>query len=163
MSNGGHKKIYLWYNSITQKINPQKMKSQKLSIIFLLLLFSNILFAQKTSCNVVFDMTSDDTISHKMGLKWVSEMVSGHPDANVEMVFYGKSLGMVTQGKSIVAEAIKNFSDKKNVAFKVCAIALKSNNIDVSQLVPGVQTVPDGLYEIISKQNEGWAYIKVSH
>jgi len=50
-----------------------------------------------------------------------------------------------------------------NVAFKVCAIALKNNNVDKSQLLPGVQTVPDGIYEIVSKQQEHWGYIKVVH
>ena len=40
---------------------------------------------------------------------------------------------------------------------------MKANNVDITQLVSGVQTVPDGIYEIISKQREGWGYIKVSH
>ena len=31
------------------------------------------------------------------------------------------------------------------------------------QLLPGVQTVPDGIYEIVSKQQEHWGYIKVMH
>ncbi len=49
------------------------------------------------------------------------------------------------------------------VAFRVCAIALRSNNVDTSQLLPGVQTVPDGRYEIVTKQQENWGYIKVMH
>jgi hypothetical protein len=40
---------------------------------------------------------------------------------------------------------------------------MKSQKVDVSQLLPGVQTVPDGIYEIITKQKEGWGYIKASH
>jgi intracellular sulfur oxidation DsrE/DsrF family protein len=40
---------------------------------------------------------------------------------------------------------------------------MKANSVDITQLVPGVQTVPDGIYEIITKQREGWGYIKVSH
>jgi intracellular sulfur oxidation DsrE/DsrF family protein len=35
-------------------------------------------------------------------------------------------------------------------------------NIDKSQLIAGVETVPDGIYEIITKQKQGWGYIKVS-
>ena len=138
------------------------MKKQLLMIAFLLLCIS-ALFAQKAPYNVVFDMTSDDTLSHKMGLRWISEVISNNPDANVEMVFYGKSLSMITQGKTIVAETIKSYADKKNVAFKVCAIAMKNNKIDESMLLPGVQIIPDGIYEIISKQHDGWGYIKVSH
>jgi intracellular sulfur oxidation DsrE/DsrF family protein len=36
-------------------------------------------------------------------------------------------------------------------------------NIDKSQLIPGVEVVPDGIYEIITKQREGWGYIKVGN
>lgn len=39
--------------------------------------------------------------------------------------------------------------------FKVCAVALKNQNVDKSQLMPGIEIVPDGIYEIISKQKEG--------
>ncbi|MGH2645969.1 MAG: DsrE family protein [Ginsengibacter sp.] len=138
------------------------MKKQTL-IIAIILLCSNFVFAQKTPYNVVFDMTSDDTVTQKMAIRWISEVVENNPDANVEIVFFGKSLGMVVQGRSIVADAVKSYAEKKNVAFKVCAIAMKSNKIDKSQLLPGVQTVPDGIYEIISKQHDGWGYIKVSH
>ena len=42
-------------------------------------------------------------------------------------------------------------------------MTMKRNNIDQSQLVPGVEIVPDGIYEIISKQQQGWGYIKVGH
>ena len=107
-------------------------------------------------------MTSDDTVTQKMAVKWISEITEANPDANIEMVFYGKSLGMIVEGKSIVAEAVKNYAQKKNIAFKVCAIAMNNNKIDKSQLLPGVQIVPDGIYEIISRQHDGWGYIKVS-
>jgi intracellular sulfur oxidation DsrE/DsrF family protein len=50
-----------------------------------------------------------------------------------------------------------------NVSFKACEIALRNNGVDKSQLASGVQTVPDGIYEIISKQQEHWGYIKVMH
>ena len=81
----------------------------------------------------------------------------------MEIVFFGKSLSMITQGKSVVAEQVINYAKKKNVSFKVCAIAMKNNNVDKSQLLPGVEIVPDGIYEVISKQHDGWGYIKVSH
>lgn len=42
-------------------------------------------------------------------------------------------------------------------------MTMKRNNIDKSQLVPGVEVVPDGIYEIVSKQQAGWGYIKVVH
>jgi len=32
--------------------------------------------------------------------------------------------------------------------------------VDKSQLLPNVQIVPDGIGEIVAKQNAGWGYIK---
>jgi hypothetical protein len=42
-------------------------------------------------------------------------------------------------------------------------MTMKRNNVDSTQLVPGVEIVPDGIYEIISKQQAGWGYIKAGH
>ena len=39
---------------------------------------------------------------------------------------------------------------------------MKNHNINESELLPGVEIVPDGIYEIITKQKEGWGYIKAS-
>jgi intracellular sulfur oxidation DsrE/DsrF family protein len=40
---------------------------------------------------------------------------------------------------------------------------MKNHNIDASQLLPGVGIVPDGIYEIMTRQREGWGYIKVKN
>ena len=76
---------------------------------------------------------------------------------------FGKGLPLAVKDKSVVADAVTSLATNKNVAFKVCSIALANQKIDKSQLLPGVQTVPDGIYEIVSKQHEGWGYIKVAH
>jgi len=39
---------------------------------------------------------------------------------------------------------------------------MKNNNITADQLLPGIHVVPDGIYEIISKQRAGWGYIKAA-
>jgi intracellular sulfur oxidation DsrE/DsrF family protein len=135
---------------------------KKYLLLSLLLVACHLLFAQRPY-NVVFDITSKDTIDHKNVVRWLNEIKSDHPDAKLEVVFYGKSLDMVTNGKSIVAEQVSKLSAQKDVSFKVCQIAMKNNNVDKSQLLPGIQTVPDGIYEIISKQGDGWGYIKVAH
>src|SRR6478672_7264209 len=121
--------------------------------------FSN---AQSVPYNVVFDLTSSDTTDHKVLLRWVNEVAGPHPDAHVEVVLYGQSLDMVTQGKSVVAQSLQQALQNKNVSVNVCAIAMKRLNLDKSQLLPGVGVVPDGIYEIISKQKEGWGYIKAA-
>jgi uncharacterized protein len=135
---------------------------KKILVIFLFLYSHNILMAQKAPYKVVFDVTSKDTVVHQMVMRWVKEIIQMDAKAEVEVVFYAKSLDMVTKDKSVVADDVMKFSAMKNVAFRVCEVAMKNNNIDKNQLLTGVGTVPDGIYEIISRQHEGWGYIKAA-
>jgi|SRR5687767_7943400 len=111
--------------------------------------------------NVVFDLTTGDTAVHQTVVRWMNEIIKAHPAAKLEVVIYGKSLPMVTLGKSVVADDIKKLALNRNISFTVCEIAMNRHQVDKSQLVPGVVTVPDGIYELISKQAEGYGYIKV--
>lgn len=121
------------------------------------------MLAAQPNYKVVFDVTSRDTVDHKMAIRWVNEVIKAEPTAKVEVVFFGQSLAMITKNKSVVADEITALTANKNVSFKVCRVAMKAHKIDMNQLVSGVLTVPDGIYEIISKQRQGWGYIKVSH
>ena len=116
--------------------------------------------AQVKDYKVVFDITSKDTNVHKAVIRWCTEITSVHPDAKLEVVYYGQSLEMITQGKSVVSSEVSRLIKEKNVAFTVCAASMKRWNIDKSQLIPGVTSVPDGIYEIFQKQREGYGYIK---
>ena len=130
------------------------------ALLLLLLHFSE---AQTKDYKVVFDLTSKDTSDHKTVIRWLDGISQSNADARLEVVFYGQSLGMVTNDKSTVAEDVKKLAANKNISFRVCEVAMKRQNIDKSQLLPGVETVPDGIYEIILKQGEGWGYIKAAH
>src|SRR5688500_519945 len=129
----------------------------------LLLLLLNFSEAQTKDYKVVFDLTSNDTTDHKTVIRWLNGITQSNADARLEVVFYGQSLGMVTKDKSTVAEDLKKLTANKNISFKVCEAAMKRQNIDKNQLLPGIETVPDGIYEIMLKQNEGWGYIKAAH
>ena len=131
-------------------------------LIFFIFISCNFLKAQSAPYHVVFDLTSKDTIVHQMVIRWVREILNTAPDAKIEVVFYAKSLDMITKDKSVVSSDVVNFSSRSNVAFKVCEVAMKNNAVEKSQLLPGVQIVPDGIYEIISRQHEGWGYIKAA-
>lgn len=119
--------------------------------------------AQNKDYKVVFDMTSKDTLNQQSLLREMSLIKEGNPDAKIEAVIYGQGLGLVTKDAATRPNEIERLSSMKDVSFKVCALAMKRNHIDKSQLLPGVEVVPDGIYEIISKQRENWGYIKVAH
>src|SRR5467141_508036 len=106
-----------------------------LLVVWLALPVLGLLHAQDQPYRVVFDLTSRDSLDQKVVMPEKSTVLA---DVNA---------------------AIKN----PNVTFKVCEIALKNNKTDKNQLLKEVQTVPDGIYELVSKQQHGWGYIKVVH
>ena len=119
--------------------------------------------AQDHPYRVVFDLTSRDSLEQRAVLRWIREVSTANPNAQMEVVMYAKGFELVMPDKSAYLADVKEAIKKPNVAFKVCEIALRNSNVDKSQLLPGVQTVPDGIYEIVSKQQDRWGYIKVMH
>lgn len=127
---------------------------------FVLLWTPGISVAQTTDYKVVFDLTSKDVNDHSTVIRWLKGISKSDPAAQMEVVLYGKSLDMVVANRSTVADDVKALAMNKNIAFKVCEIAMKNQQVKADQLLPGVQTVPDGIFEIVSKQQQGWGYIK---
>src|SRR4051794_32344745 len=120
-------------------------------LLFILLVYIPAsLFAQKPY-NVVFDLTSEDTTDQKAVIRWLKGISNERPDAKLEVVLYGRSLGMITKDESVVSKDIQDLVANKNISFKVCAMAMKRHNLQMQQLLPGVETVPDGIFEIVSK------------
>jgi uncharacterized protein len=134
-----------------------------LFVVLLAVLSLGFVRAQRQPYRVVFDLTSRDTLEQKAVLRWLKEVGTSSPDAQMEVVMYAKGFDLVMPERSAYIADVKEAMKNPNVAFKVCAIALKNNNVDKSQLLPGVQTVPDGIHELVMKQQDHWGYIKVMH
>ena len=118
---------------------------------------------QQRPYNIVFDLTTSDTATHQRLIRWINGIIASHPDAKIEVVFYGKALDMIVKGKSTVSGDIIKLGTDKKVTFAACEQAMKVFNISKNQLLDGVTTVPDSLYELITKQAEGYGYIKVTN
>jgi uncharacterized protein len=128
-----------------------------------LLIAATSLFSQTKPYNVVFDITTGDTATHHRVIRWINGIIATHPDAKIEVVFYGKALPMVETKLSSVSSDVKKLAAGKNVVFTVCEQAMKIHNVQKGMLIPGVQTVPDAIYELISKQADGFGYIKITN
>ena len=135
------------------------MKS--LLVVVTLLAFSMDNSAQSKPYNIVFDITTGDTATHARVIRWSKGILESHPDAKIEIVFYGRALDMVVKGKSVVSADVIKLATEKKVTFTVCEHAMQVFSIDKSQLLNGVTTVADALYELIIRQQEGYGYIKV--
>ena len=118
------------------------------------------LSAQEKSVKIVFDVTSSNVKVHQVAVRHVTLMAKAYPDSKFEVVMYSGSIDMVVKGKSSVSQYIEALAKNNNVKFLICEGTMKRHKIDKSQLIDGVETVPDGILEIIEKQAEGWGYIK---
>jgi uncharacterized protein len=112
---------------------------------------------------VVFDLTSSDPLDQRAVIRWIKEVSGVNPKTEMEVVMYARGLDLVVSGKSTMAADVAEAVKSANVKFDVCAIAMKNQQVEKNQLLPNVQIVPDGIGEIVAKQNSGWGYIKVGH
>ncbi len=137
------------------------MKKSILYLFTLVIIVS--VHAQEKNYKVVFDMSSKDTVNQQAVTREIGLIKGASPEAKLEVVVYGQGLDLVVKGHSSQQAAVEQLIADNKASFKVCAMTLKRNNLTKDQLVPGVEIVPDGIYEIISKQRDGWGYIKVGH
>lgn len=135
------------------------MKKKLILLSFTLIIAFTVL-SQSKPVKVVFDITSKDTLAHQTVLRHVSLMAAAYPESQFEVVVYGSALPMVVKDKSTIEKGLTALTPNKNVSFRACATTMKRYNVDKSQLIPGVMVVPDALMEIVTKQGEGWGYIK---
>jgi intracellular sulfur oxidation DsrE/DsrF family protein len=137
------------------------MKKSILYLFTLVIIVS--VHAQEKNYKVVFDMSSKDTVNQQAVTREIGLIKGASPEAKLEVVVYGQGLDLIVKGRSSQQAAVQQLIADNKASFKVCAMTLKRNNLTKDQLVPGVEIVPDGIYEIISKQRDGWGYIKVGH
>lgn len=120
-------------------------------------------YAAEQPYRVVFDLTSRDSLDQKAVMRWIREISTSNPTAEMEVVMYGKGFELVMPDRSTMLPEVQAAVKNPNVTFKVCEIALKNNKVDKAQIIKEAQTVPDGIHEIVMKQQQGWGYIKVGH
>lgn len=119
--------------------------------------------SQPAPYKVVFDLTSSDPIDQQAVLRWINEVTTINPKTETEVVMYGRGLDLINAAKTTKADEVAAAIRDRHASFRVCAIAMKNQQLDKSQLLPNVEIVPDGIGEIVSKQRAGWGYIKVGH
>lgn len=133
--------------------------------IFFVVLFAipALALSQNKPVKIVFDVTSKDTETHQAVLRHVDGMAKAYPDAKLEVVIYGGAWPMAVSNSGTTAPTVEKLAKKDNVSFKVCGITMERHKLEPKDLVAGVEIVPDAIIEIVSRQSEGWGYIKEAH
>lgn len=144
------------------------MKNYRLFLVLFLLLSALLpVFAQDKpnpvkEHKIVFQLTSGDTISHKQLMKQCNNILSVAPSTKLEVVCHGAGLDMLVSGKSIVSTKIDELS-KRGVIFLACEFSIRERKVDRSLILKSAGFVEAGIIEIISKQEQGWSYIKAGN
>lgn len=131
-----------------------------LPICLLIALACNLLpaHAQKSAHRVVFALTSGDANDWHLTLGNIGNLLQGVPSAEVEVVAYGPGINFVKKGSATEAD-IREL-EQKHVHFVACHNSMVFNHLTPADLIEGVVVVPSGVVEVVTKQEEGWSYIK---
>lgn len=110
---------------------------------------------------IVFHMAENDPAKWKGSMGAVRNVINalGKDNVQIEIVAGGPGVNMVKQG-SEVTDPMSELG-KQNVSFTVCRASMKANKMAEEEVTPGVTIVPLGYVELMQKQEEGWAYIKL--
>ena len=128
--------------------------------ILLAIICANVVWSQEPAVKIVFDVTTADEATHKSAIRHVKMMAEAYPNSEFELVMYSKAINMALADKSVVADDMEQLAKNENVSFKICAGTMNRYEVKEEQLLIGVDVVPDGILEIVTKQTEGWGYIK---
>ncbi len=111
---------------------------------------------------IVFHLMNDDTTVHKMLMKQVNNVLVAAPDSKIEVVCHGPGINLLVTEKTKEREKIQQYKDK-GVVFAACENTLKEKNIAKDKIIPEAIFVPAALIEIVTRQEEGWSYIKAGY
>ncbi|MGC1240216.1 MAG: DsrE family protein [Chryseosolibacter sp.] len=146
------------------------MRNIQFGVTFLMLVsFATAAFTQDLKKNgmklkhkVVMQVTEGDSLTQLAVIGQVRNIRKQLPDAQIEVVCHANSLDMLLKSGTKVASHIAELTSQE-VRFVACENTMARKKATKEDLVPGTETVPSGLVEIILKQEEGWSYIKGGH
>lgn len=125
-------------------------------------------FAEGVTHRVAVHVNQNDPQVMNMALNNVANLTSYYEQQGdfviVQVVTYGPGLNMLIDGKSPVADRISAMSlEMENLSFAACANTMagmkKKTGNDVV-LLDEAEVVPSGVVQLISLQEDGYAYIR---
>ena len=111
---------------------------------------------------LVFDLSSEDTVSHAAVYRQINNVLVDIPDLQVEVVLHGQAVRYMLKDSSYFNSRIA-VAKSKGVSLAVCNNSLRRLKIDPSQVKTDAMIVPSAVGELVRRQHEGWAYIKAGH
>lgn len=108
---------------------------------------------------IIFQLSIDDSLAHKALMKQLNNITTVAPGTKIEVVCHGPGLNMLVVGKTSVQEKIIQLK-KKDIVFVACEFSMSERNVPKEKIIPEAGFVRAGIIEIVTKQEQGWSYIK---
>lgn len=129
--------------------------------IFLLILFMFAVVSHASDYKVVFELTSDNPKHWETLLNNLENVKKDlGPKTQMQVVVHGNGMGFLVKRIEFQQRRITKIANE-GVLFLACENTLRRRGIKREELYDFAKTVPAGLGEIIRKQKEGWAYIRI--
>ena len=109
---------------------------------------------------IVIQVSDSDPAKWNLALNNARNLQDDVGAANVDIaiVAYGPGIGMLkleSPTAARVAEAMKS-----NVRVVVCENTMRGQKLTKDDMLPAISYVPAGVTEIMTKQGQGWAYLR---
>jgi intracellular sulfur oxidation DsrE/DsrF family protein len=140
------------------------MKKTRFSIAAMALLLGYAALSQTPAGpkhHVVFQLSEADGPAWSSLVLHVNNTMKSLADdggSQVEVVFYGAGLSILTKTNTAYEERLKQLSDS-GVRLVACRNAMKMRNVKTEDLFPFAGQVDSGIAEMVRRQEAGWAYI----
>ena len=111
---------------------------------------------------IVMQFTVGDSLEQVAAVLQVGNIRAAWPMAEIEVVCHSSGLDLLTKAKSKVAKTVSDLS-AQGVTFVACNNTMRRRNIKKEDLLPVSVVVPSAMVELVTRQEEGWAYLKAAH
>ncbi|MBK7888911.1 MAG: DsrE family protein [Bacteroidetes bacterium] len=109
---------------------------------------------------VIMQLVSGDTLAHKALMFQLKNLKEVWADSvEIEVLIQGPALDMIIADKTTQQEGISKMK-QKGVRFIACEFSMRQRKVTKEELLKDVESVNYGLVEIITKQEQGWSYLK---
>jgi hypothetical protein len=109
---------------------------------------------------IVIQVSDNDPAKWNLALNNAKNLQDdvGAANVDIEIVAYGPGIGMLkleSPTGSRVADAIK-----ANIQVLACENTMRGQKLTRDDMLPALSYVPAGVTEIMTKQSQGWAYLR---
>jgi intracellular sulfur oxidation DsrE/DsrF family protein len=108
---------------------------------------------------VVFHLDEADPTKQALALRNMANLLDDLGEATpIELVMNGPGIG-AGFADAPHADRMRELLGR-GASMAACANSMRENEVSVDQLTAGVYLVPSGVGQLVTRQREGWAYLR---